>query len=141
MKQQHEFNTGANKELDGKLRMDLITPEMMIGLAKVLDYGTKKYADRNWEKGIPFMTSVASILRHLTAFIQGIDTDEESGLLHIEQVMTNAGFIVTQMHRGRIDLDNRPNTTQHPARKESKSYHETYEAIKKERTGGKKKKA
>jgi hypothetical protein len=102
-----KLKTGASKHLDGKLRTDLVTPEMIEALARVLTYGADKYEDRNWEKGIPYMTSVGAAMRHLLAFQKGIDTDEESGLYHIDQAFLNLGMVVTFNQRGRKDLDNR----------------------------------
>lgn len=104
----HVHETGAMKDLSTKLRVDLVAPEMIEGLARVLTYGAKKYSDHNWAKGIPLMTSYAAAMRHLLAWASGIDRDEESGERHIEQALCNIGMIVTQTARNRIDLDNRP---------------------------------
>lgn len=105
-----DFDSGAVKEVSNKHRLDLVTPEMIEGLANPLAYGVSKYAARNWEKGIPLMTSYAAALRHLLKWARGIDVDEESGLLHIEQALCNIGMIVTQTARKRDDLDDRPKT-------------------------------
>jgi hypothetical protein len=109
-KEHTKFTTGARKEIEEKLRVDLVTPEMIEALATVLTYGAKKYADRNWEKGIPYMVSVGAALRHLLQFLKNNDIDEESGLQHIEQAFLNLGMIVTQKRRNRTDLDDRLNT-------------------------------
>jgi len=45
-------NTEGIKHDAGKLRLDLIPPEAIRALGEVLTYGTNKYGDRNWEKGI-----------------------------------------------------------------------------------------
>jgi hypothetical protein len=103
-----EFNSGAQKEVIGKLRIDLVPAEMIEGDAEVLTYGATKYADHNWEKGIPFMTSYSAAMRHLMQWLKGVDIDTESGLKHIEQARLNLGMIVTQLRRGRDDLDDRP---------------------------------
>ncbi len=102
-----DMGTGAKKHLDGKCLLELVPPEMILALGDVLTYGAKKYAARNWEQGIPYMTSYASAMRHLMKWASGEDVDDESGLKHIEQAMLNLGMIVTQARRGRVDLDDR----------------------------------
>ncbi len=92
---------------EGKLRIDLITPQMEKGLARVLTEGAKKYADRNWEEGLSWMSVLASLKRHLIAFEEGEDYDKESGLLHIEHVLANAGFLTTY-YQTRPEFDDRP---------------------------------
>lgn len=106
-KQFKQFKTGASKDIQGKLRLDLVPPEMIEALARVLTYGATKYADNNWRQGIPYMTSVGSSQRHLMDFLKGIDIDTESGLYNIEQAFLNLGMIVTQHALGRKDLDDR----------------------------------
>lgn len=46
-------SVGIKNDKD-KLRIDLITPEMITALAKVLKYGASEYGERNFEKGIDF---------------------------------------------------------------------------------------
>lgn len=90
----------------GKLRLDLITPQMIKGLGRVLTEGAKKYEDRNWEKGLAWTSVTASLKRHINAFMEGEDYDQESGLLHIEHVLANAGFIATY-YETRPEFDDR----------------------------------
>jgi len=91
----------------GKLRFDLIAPEMDLALAKVLTYGATKYKDRNWEMGLPITNYLASAKRHLNKFELGEDIDEESGLKHIECLFTNIGMLLTTLERFN-NLDDRP---------------------------------
>lgn len=78
----------------GKPRFDLITPYAIEQLAKVLTRGAEKYAERNWELGMPWSKVIASLERHLHAFKSGEDIDPESGLLHAAHLLTNASFLV-----------------------------------------------
>jgi len=98
----------ATKETAGKLRTDLVSPEMMIALAEVLTYGATKYDERNWEGGLVFMDNYAAAMRHLLLWASGVDIDHESGLKHIDHAMVNLAMISTQTRRGRKDLDDRP---------------------------------
>ena len=61
------------KDVEGKLRFDLIPPEAMVEIAKVFTEGSARYGDRNWEKGIPVDECVAAIERHLMRFKLGQD--------------------------------------------------------------------
>lgn len=79
---------------EGKLRTDLVPNSAIKGLAKVLTLGAKKYAPRNWEKGMAWSTVTSSLKRHLLAFEQCEDFDPETGLLHVEHILTNAAFLV-----------------------------------------------
>ena len=51
-----------------KLRMDLIPPDAMEALARVLTDGAIKYGGRNWEKGMAWSRPHAALLRHLFAW-------------------------------------------------------------------------
>ena len=101
-------DSGALKDEAGKPMVDLVTPEMITAIAEVLTYGSKKYEPRNWEKGIPYMANYAAAMRHLLQWHAGVDIDEESGLRHIDQAVTNLAMIATQTRRERSDLDDRP---------------------------------
>lgn len=78
----------------GKVRFDLLTPFPVEAEAKVLTRGAEKYAPRNWERGMPFSTVLASLKRHLWAFESGEDYDPESGELHLAHVKCNASFLL-----------------------------------------------
>ncbi len=72
----------SGKKFDeGKLRMDLIPPEAIKGLAKVLTYGADKYGEKNWLNGLSYSRVYAAIQRHLWAFWEGEDNDDESGII------------------------------------------------------------
>lgn len=93
---------------NGKIRYDLVPTYSQKQYAKVLTMGAEKYGDRNWEKGLPWMKGcVASLERHLEAFKSGEDYDEESKLLHMAHVMTNASFIV-EFYKTHPEFDDRP---------------------------------
>ena len=103
----HECDSGALKHQVDKNRLELVPPEAIEAMGRVLTYGASKYADRNWSKGIPYMTTYASAMRHMLSWSKGIDVDEESGQLHIEMALTNLAMMVTQVVLERDDLDDR----------------------------------
>lgn len=102
-----EFNTGAMKEVEGKLRMDLIPPEVEKALAEVFTFGTKKYDDRNWEKGIPFRACVGALKRHLNSWLMKEDINEESGLNHMKHVLFWAAALTFFIEKNQSSLDDR----------------------------------
>lgn len=89
-----------------KVRMELIDPLAMEGLAKVLDFGARKYAVDNWRGGFNFTRIIGSLERHLNAIKSGEDIDPESGLPHIDHVGCNWMFLSFFMKQ-RPDLDDR----------------------------------
>jgi hypothetical protein len=77
---QHNFRSDrGHKEVDGKLRYDLIPPSLELELAKVVTAGALKYGDRNWEKGIPTDECIGAIKRHLARFQLGQEFSPHDG--------------------------------------------------------------
>jgi hypothetical protein len=71
-----EFGNGAVRDAqEGKGRMDLLPIRALFEVAKVFEAGAKKYAVRNWEKGIPLARYMDSALRHAMKHLRG-DKDE-----------------------------------------------------------------
>lgn len=99
-----EFTTGAVRDASaGKGRFDLIPAYPLFRLAKLYEAGAKKYAERNWEKGIPTGRFMDSAFRHLMNFQDG-DRSED----HLAAVLWNiAGLIWTeeQVKRGKLPLE------------------------------------
>lgn len=79
---------------DDKLRYDLLSPYALEEIVKVYNFGAKKYADRNWEKGLKYNRLLASMLRHIEAFRKGEDIDQDSNCHHMASVCFNAMAIL-----------------------------------------------
>ena len=92
-------DSAAKADTD-KPRLDLVPPEAMTAMGRVLTFGAAKYAARNWEQGMSWGRIVAALLRHLFAWIGGEDQDPESGFSHLDHVICNAAFLVTYEARG-----------------------------------------
>jgi uncharacterized protein YjbI with pentapeptide repeats len=75
--------TGGVKHDQGKPDFTYLSTELLTEVAKVREFGAKKYARDNWKKGFKFTRSLAAALRHIFAFLGGEDKDPESGLLHL----------------------------------------------------------
>lgn len=99
----------GRKDDGGKLRMDLLAPEALRGVAEVLTYGASKYDDRNWEAGIKWGRVYAALLRHLTSWWGGEELDEESGKHHLDHAGCCIHFLQTYRHT-RPEFDDRPGT-------------------------------
>ena len=91
----------------GKLRMDLLPPDALEALGRILTDGADKYGARNWEKGMAWSRPYAALQRHLLAWWGGQDVDPESGHPHLWHVLTNAVFLTSYQIRN-IGEDDRP---------------------------------
>lgn len=80
----------------------------LLGIGDVLGFGARKYAPRNWEKGLPFSRIIAPALRHALRLDLGERLDPESRLPHESHFWCNVLFLVVFTRRGRTDLDDRP---------------------------------
>lgn len=100
-------DTPATKADGGKARMDLIAPEALVALGAVLEFGSRKYAERNWEKGMRWGRVYAALQRHLTQWMMGDDVDDESGMPHLWHALTNLHFLVAYADRD-VGEDDRP---------------------------------
>lgn len=87
----------------GKGRYDLITPFGIMRLAKWYELGSKKYADRNWEKGMPFSRYIDSAKRHIDKFVMGM-TDED----HLAAAAWNILAIIHHEELGQLEFDDMP---------------------------------
>ena len=84
------FESGAVRDTaEGKSRPDLISPFATERLGNWLLLGSKKYSERNWERGIPVSRTIASLHRHLMKYQQG-SKDED----HLAAIMCNAMFVL-----------------------------------------------
>lgn len=71
------FDTGAVRETnDNRGRYDLISAEGLRRLALRYELGAEKYADRNWEKGLPTSNCLNSAIRHLVEYMMGMDNED-----------------------------------------------------------------
>lgn len=74
--------------------LDLIPPQFLEDLSKVLLYGLKKYAKNNWVRGMSWECTTAAALRHIMAFRRGEEMDPDSGLPHV----LHAAFGMMALH-------------------------------------------
>lgn len=106
--------TGALKDDREKTRLDLIPPDVLEALGRVLTYGAKKYTRDgesgawNWARGTDWSRYYAAGQRHANAFWGGEDLDPESGLPHLACALCCFAISFVYWKRG-IGKDDRPN--------------------------------
>ena len=93
----------------GKLRWDLLPPDVMEELVRVYTKGAEKYAERNWELGMDWGKCLRALKSHLNKWEKGQQRDDEyPELYNLAMVMWNAAALLAYELRG-IGKDNRPN--------------------------------
>lgn len=93
----------------GKPMIELIDPSFLLVLGDVLSYGAAKYEPENWRKGIPAGRLYGALQRHLIAFQNGEDMDQESGLPHLGHAACELMFLYWTV-ANLPDLDDRWST-------------------------------
>ncbi|MET3559775.1 hypothetical protein ABID39_000452 [Bartonella japonica] len=105
----------ANKNDDGKPRVELIPPSQLMEIGRVLEFGAKKYGANNWRNGMHWSRLQGAALRHLLAWSEGENTDSESGLSHLAHAACCILFLM-ECEAKQIGHDDRP--------KERRKYHD-----------------
>ena len=82
-------------ELNSKSCKDLLglDTESLNMVADVFTMGAKKYSSENWKKGLSWLETFGSFLRHYRAYLSGELYDAESGLHHLGHALVNLIFI------------------------------------------------
>lgn len=91
---------------EGKLRYDLVPIGALRAITTVLTFGADKYGPWNWYLGMDWSRVYAALMRHLTAWWEGEDKDEESGYSHLWHVGACVVFLIVYEMKG-IGKDDR----------------------------------
>jgi len=90
------LKTGAHREdKEGKGRCDLLQPRALLKISKRLEQGSKKYGDRDWDKGIPQNLLLDSAFRHLLQYMAGENKED-----HLSSCITNLLQMLEQQEKG-----------------------------------------
>ena len=85
-----QFETGAKRaDASEKSRPDLISPFFKDRVGQHLRLGALRYAEDNWQKGIPFRRCIASLERHLMQYEMGDETED-----HLSGMACNVMFLI-----------------------------------------------
>lgn len=98
----------GDRHNDGKPKLEFVLdfPNAIELVSEVAEYGATKYSLHNWKHGLTYRTITGSLLRHLSAYMRGESTDEESGELHLGHIAWNA-LALAEMGASRPDMDDR----------------------------------
>ena len=82
------------KSDDGKPKCRLVPSEVVRCIAKIREYGLKKYGSAESWKDVSVERYQDAMYRHLLAYIENpTGTDEESGLPHLWHIACNVAFL------------------------------------------------
>lgn len=98
---------GVKFDQDKEVRWDLMPWDALEEIAKVLNAGSKKYGDRNWEKGMAYGRLIRATIGHVTDWARRRDVDSETGLSHLAHAGCCILFLLAYVLRN-IGEDNRP---------------------------------
>lgn len=108
-KKYNEAPSGAMREALGMNYFRQVPLEAVAAASAALEYGAKKYAHRNWEKGLPWQQMIDSLKRHIDDFERGRDYDdgEDGSDLHqVCMIMASAMMLSASVIR-EIGTDDR----------------------------------
>lgn len=85
---------GGAKRFDTGVRLDLLVPEFLVEMAKIMCVGAKKYGELNWKKGglTGEKGGVNHALHHLLQYMADEPCDYGPRETHLAQVAVNAMF-------------------------------------------------
>ncbi len=82
----------SQKQDEGKPRLELVPAGTETRIAMVMAQALEKYTVNSWLDVEP-RRFIGALMRHLEAYREGENIDPDSGLPHIDHVMTNAVFL------------------------------------------------
>lgn len=85
---------GGVKHDSNKVEYHHLPTEALESINKALTYGSKKYSDYNWRSGFTWSRPFNAAMRHLWAFWNGQDIDEESKCPHLACAAANILFLL-----------------------------------------------
>jgi hypothetical protein len=118
-------NTSSTKPAAGEVRttsstggqkgqklaqMSSLDPHALSVVAEVAGFGAQKYSKLNFMKGYDWSLSYDALQRHLHAFWNGQDRDDESGLLHLGHAAWHCLAMISFFERG-LGTDDRYSST------------------------------
>lgn len=88
-------------------RFGLLPIEPLREVARVYGHGAEKYDPDNWRRGYDWSLSYDAAMRHMTAFWNGEEIDEEMGVSHLAcavfHMLALMEFVFNEHLYGRFD--------------------------------------
>jgi hypothetical protein len=95
--------TDGLKHDGGKLRLDLVPPELIEAVGAVMTHGAEKYGEGSYRNVKPKRYR-AALMRHICKWLKNpYGKDEDSGLPHLWHIACNVAFL--------LELDKEDETT------------------------------
>ena len=103
---------GGYKADEGKSRVDLIPPDVLLELGNLYGMGARKYADDNWKLGMEYKRVYSAMQRHALKWWNGEELDQVDGQHHLDSVIWSAITLRYYMlhYEEYKDFDSRNNT-------------------------------
>ena len=90
---------------EGKMRVDLVEPDIILGISEVLTYGANKYTAHSWQNVDDGINRYyAAVMRHLLAWKNGEKYDKESNFRHLHHAASNLMFLL--YHEKKMEIKN-----------------------------------
>ena len=90
-----EVTRQGRKDDSAKIRYSLLPVGAINQVVQVLEFGSKKYADNNWQKVPNARTRYYdAVMRHIDAWWRGEKTDSETGLHHLAHAICCLMFLM-----------------------------------------------
>lgn len=92
----------------GKPDLSIIPRPAAVAIARALMFGANKYGRYNYCQGFENTRLASACLRHLFAYLDGEDTDPESGLSHLDHALATLTMMVHCQALGTLVENRRP---------------------------------
>lgn len=97
----------GRKDDSDKTPLHLLPVDALQAITEILDFGAKKYAPRNWEKGMDWHRLYRATLGHLFAWWSNAGPDAETGKSHLWHAGCCILFLISYELRS-VGNDDRP---------------------------------
>ena len=86
---------------DGKAPLATLPWAAIRQMSYVQAYGHRKYGDfHNYRKGLEVSRNLSCALRHIAEYMEGHDTDHESGVNPLAHAMCRLAFVIQNLEDG-----------------------------------------
>jgi len=89
------------KKDDGKTPLQLLPFRALTEVAKVLEFGARKYAPHRWRDGMNWSRLIGGLFRHMFKWSEGEERDPETGLSHLAHATCNVLFLLEYVLEGK----------------------------------------